>query len=308
MGTIQLQDVTVQFGGRVVLDAVSLELHGGRTVGVVGPNGAGKTTLFRVIRGVLAPDAGRVSISKGMRVGYLSQEPDVDPQRTLHDEALSAFDDLLELEQRMQRLSEEIAARHDSPDLPDLMRQYDRLNERFVTEGGYEHEQRLHEILGGLGFQEADYKLPIRSLSGGQQCRAALAKLLLQDHSYLLLDEPTNHLDIDAVRWLERFLASHQGGAAIISHDRYLLDRLAESIIEVDHGRIRTYAGNYSAYREIRARQELTQQREYEKDQAFIAKERELAFEFDVDPLPGRTMIDAREVAKAYDGKTLFAE
>ena len=348
MASIQLQDVTVQFGGRVVLDAVSLDLHSGRTVGVVGPNGAGKTTLFRVICGTQTPDMGRCSMSKGLRVGYLSQEPDVDLSRTLHDEALSAFDELLAIEQRMHDLSDEIAAKHDSPELSQLMQKYDQLNERFVAAGGYEHEQQLNEILGGLGFTESDYKLPISVLSGGQRCRVALAKLLLQDHTYLLLDEPTNHLDIDAVRWLERFLAGHSGGAAIISHDRYLLDRLAESIVEVDRARVRTYAGNYTAYRKTQERDELTQEREYTKDKAFIDKERdfiarhmagqrtkeaqgrrkrlerllgagefttervarkrEVRFEFDVDPLPGRTMIEVREAAKGYADKSLFVD
>ena len=145
----------------------------------------------------------------------------------------------------------------------------------FTAAGGYSYEQRLNEILGGLGFSEADRQLPMRVLSGGQKCRAALAKLLLQDSSYLLLDEPTNHLDIDAVRWLEKFLAGHHGGAAIVSHDRYLLDRLAERIVEVDGRRLSSYPGDYSNYAHVRELRRLTQERQYEKDQAFIRKERD---------------------------------
>ncbi|TWT42312.1 putative ABC transporter ATP-binding protein YheS [Phycisphaerae bacterium RAS1] len=275
MGLIRLENVTKQFGGRTILDAVTLELPTGRIVGVVGPNGAGKTTLFKLISGRMTPDLGSVSISKGLEVGYLAQEPEIGLQRTLHDEVLSAFDELLALEQRMHDVSEQIAAQHDTPLAAELMTQYDKLSARFIAAGGYTYEQRLEEILHGLGFTKADATLQMSALSGGQKCRAALAKLLLQDANYLLLDEPTNHLDIDAVRWLEKFLATHSGGAAIISHDRYLLDRVAEVIIEVDRRKIGSYPGNYTNYAKTRDVRRLTQQRQYQQDKAFIEKEEE---------------------------------
>lgn len=275
MGTIRVQNVTVQFGGQIVLEEASLDLTSGEIVGIVGPNGAGKTTLFRLITGQLHPDIGTVTCSRGLEVGYLAQEPQIAMQNTLHDEVLSAFARVLKLEQRQQALSEQIAAAHQGPDLAELMDQYDRVTAEFTAAGGYAYEQRLNEILGGLGFTEADRSLPMSSLSGGQKCRAALAKLLLQDSTYLLLDEPTNHLDIDAVRWLEKFLAGHHGGAAIVSHDRYLLDRLAQRVVEVDRRKIKSYPGNYSNYVHVKHLRELTQERQYEQDKAFIEKERD---------------------------------
>jgi len=275
MGLIRVQNVTKQFGGQVVLRDVSVEFSTGHVVGLVGPNGAGKTTLFKLITGQLAPDLGTVTLSKGLEVGYLPQEPEVAEGQTLHDEVLSVFADVLALEQKLQGISERMAAQPAGPALDELMQQYDRTTARFEAAGGYTYEQRLGEILGGLGFSQADYKLPMAALSGGQKCRAALAKLLLQESQFLLLDEPTNHLDIDAVRWLEKFLAGHHGGAVIVSHDRYLLDRLAERIVEVEGGRLRSFPGNYTNYVQTKAVRQLTQDRQFVNDRAFIQKERE---------------------------------
>lgn len=330
----------------MVLDGASVDLHSGEIVGVIGANGAGKTTLFRVIIGRVTPDSGVVTRSKGMQVGYLAQEPELDLSRTLHDEVLNAFEGLLAIERRIHRLSEEMAGAS-GEQLDALMTQYDRANAEFVAAGGYRHEQRLHEVLAGLGFSRTDYQLPIAALSGGQRCRAALAKLLLEDSAYLLLDEPTNHLDIDAVRWLEQFLKARQGGAAIISHDRYLLDRVVYRIIEFERGRIASFPGGYSDYQRGKELNAVTQERRFEKDQAFIAKERDfiarhlagqrskeaqgrrtrlarmladgefvtervaqrraLQLAFEIEPLDeGRTIFRAEGVSKRYGAKVLF--
>ncbi|MBI4718585.1 MAG: ABC-F family ATP-binding cassette domain-containing protein [Planctomycetes bacterium] len=275
MGVVTVHGVSKQYGTKVVLDGVSLELHSGETVGLVGANGAGKTTLFRLIAGVEPPDTGTVTRARGLEVGYLEQEPAVALDRSLHDEVGSVFDELLALERRMHEVSEELAACHDQPHAAELMAAYDRLHAQFVAAGGHTFETRLHEILGGLGFSSADYALSMAVLSGGQKCRAALAKLLLEDKPFLLLDEPTNHLDIDAVRWLEKFLAGHRGGAVVISHDRYLLDRLCDRIVEVEHRRTASYPGNYSNFAQVKAVRLLTQERQYEKDAEFIRKERD---------------------------------
>jgi ATP-binding cassette subfamily F protein 3 len=274
MGLIQLQGVKKQLGGRVVLDGLTLELHSGEKVGLVGPNGAGKTTIFKLITGLLTPERGTVTLSRGLNVGYLPQEPQIEAGRTLHDEVLSAFADLLELEKKLHELSKEMESATPGAALDDLMGRYDRTNAEFVAGGGYNYEQRLEAILHGLGFSPGDYLKPMTVLSGGQKCRAALAKLLLAESQFLLLDEPTNHLDIDAVRWLEKFLANHHGGAVIISHDRYLLDRVADRIVAVDGGSAKSYAGNYSAYIKQRELDRLTQEREYEKNKDFIEKEK----------------------------------
>lgn len=275
MASLTLQNVTRQFGTRTVLREVCAQFSSGEIVGLVGPNGAGKTTLFRLMTGALEPDYGTVTRSRGMEIGYLPQEPDVADGRTLHDEVGEAFEELLALEHRIHAVAEEMSRSPEGPHLSELLSTLDRLNNEFAAAGGHRFEQRLHEILGGLGFSPTDYVLPMAALSGGQRCRAALAKLLLSDRPFLLLDEPTNHLDIDAVRWLEKFLAGHSGGAVIISHDRYLLDRVCDRIVEVDQGVLTSYPGNYSNYVETRERRRLTQERQFEKDAEFIRKERD---------------------------------
>ena len=275
MAAVTVQSVTKQFGTQVVLQEVSLELQVGQTVGLVGANGAGKTTLFRLITGELTSDLGTVTRARGVEIGYLPQEPGGVPERTLHDEVFSVFADLLALERKLHGLAEEMAHAGEGPELTELMERYERVNTQFIAAGGHNFETRLKEILGGLGFTTADYDQPMRVLSGGQKCRASLAKVLLEDRSFLLLDEPTNHLDIDAVRWLEKFLAGHHGGAVIISHDRYLLDRLCDRILETESRKVASFPGNYTNYAETKYRRALTQQRQYEKDSAFIEKERD---------------------------------
>ncbi len=274
MAAITVHGVTKQFGTRIVLDTASLEINPGETVGLVGANGAGKTTLFKLITGELTPDFGTITRARGVEIGVLKQQPDIQLDRTLHDEVGSVFADLLELEQRLHTVAEEMAAKAHDPDLPQLLEKYDRLNAQFDAAGGHKFETELNEILGGLGFSTADYSRTLSVMSGGQRCRAALAKLLLQDSTMLLLDEPTNHLDIDAVRWLEKFLAGHHGGTVVISHDRYLLDRVCDRIIEVENMRTTSFAGNYSNYARTKELRLLTAERQFEKDQAFIEKER----------------------------------
>ncbi|GMU36492.1 MAG: ATP-binding cassette domain-containing protein [Phycisphaerae bacterium] len=275
MSAISLKNVMRQFGGDVVINDLSLDLRAGEIVGLVGANGAGKTTLFRLITGELEPDKGTVTRSRGLRLGYLSQEPVVRQERTLHDEVASAFGEILDIEYRIHDISERVARLSAGAEQDDLLSQLDRLQARFEAAGGYTMEARMGEILGGLGFSAADRDLPVSALSGGQKCRAALARLLLEEPEFLLLDEPTNHLDIDAVRWLEKYLAAHHGGVVIISHDRYLLDRLAERIVEVAGGKASSYPGNYSNYVHVRDLRRLTQERQYEQDRAFIEKERD---------------------------------
>ncbi len=274
MAAVTVQGVTKQFGTQIVLSDVSLELNAGETVGLIGANGSGKTTLFRLIAREFEPDLGTITWAKSVQIGHLRQEPEFLPSRTLHEEVGSAFAELLGMERKLHDLSDRIAANHDDPSLPDLLSAYDKLNDRFIHAGGHTFEARLDQILSGLGFSKADHTKSMSTLSGGQRCRASLAKVLLEDKPLLLLDEPTNHLDIDAVRWLEKFLDGHRGGAVVISHDRYLLDRLCDRIIEVAHRKVTSYPGNYTNYAATKAIRLLTEQREFQKDQAFIAKER----------------------------------
>jgi len=274
MAAVVIQGVTKQFGTQMVLENASLELNSGETVGLVGANGSGKTTLFRLIVREFEPDFGTITRARGVEIGYLKQEPAVVLDRTLHEEVGSVFADLLVLEGKLHAVADQIAHSHDDPILPQLMEAYDRINTQFIAAGGHTFETRLNEILGGLGFSMSDNILPMSALSGGQRCRAALAKLLLEDKPLLLLDEPTNHLDIDSVRWLEKFLTGHRGGAVVISHDRYLLDRLCERIVEVADRRMASFPGNYTNYAQTKAMRELTQERDFEKHSEFITKER----------------------------------
>jgi len=274
MASVTVQNVVKQFGTQLVLDGASFELHSGETVGLIGANGAGKTTLFRLIAGEFPPDTGTVTRARGLEIGYLKQEPEVSADRMLHEEVGSVFADLLALETKLHAVSEEMAAAAHDPNLGELMDKYDRLHAQFIAAGGHTFETRLQEIMGGLGFSALDQQQLMSTLSGGQKCRAALAKLLLEDRPLLLLDEPTNHLDIDAVRWLEKFLTGHHGGAVIISHDRYLLDRLCDRVLELAYRRVSSFPGNYSNYAQTKAIRELTIERQFEKDREFIEKER----------------------------------
>ncbi len=348
MAAIRLQDISIQRGSRLVLDRLTLDLHPNETVGLIGANGAGKTTLFRIISGQLKPDSGTATSARSLRIGQLEQEPRFDPANTLHDEVLSTFDQLFAIEKRMHDVSEEMSRCTDDGRLAELMAEYDKINARFVAAGGYTIEQRLNEIVAGVGFRPADLKLPMTALSGGQRCRAALARLLLEENTFLLLDEPTNHLDIDAVRWLERYLAGHRGGAMIVSHDRYLLDRLATRIVELEGGRVRSYPGNYSNYVKARDVRRLTEERQFEQDMAFLAKERafinkhlagqrtaeakgrrkrlerrlesgeftterprdrqSIGLQFDAGTLGKGDLMVGRELSKSYGDKPLFSE
>ncbi|HNQ24686.1 MAG TPA: ABC-F family ATP-binding cassette domain-containing protein [Phycisphaerae bacterium] len=273
MALVVVQAVSKQFGTQVVLEEVTFDLHAGETVGLVGANGAGKTTLFRLITGEVGPDLGTVTTTRGVAIGYLRQESQINLEHTLEEEVATVFAPLKALEQKLHEVAERMATAGEGPALAELMEKYERYQARFQAAGGHGFHTRLQEVLGGLGFVPADLALPMAALSGGQKCRASLAKVLLEDRTLLLLDEPTNHLDIDAVRWLEKFLSGHHGGAVIISHDRYLLDRLCTRILEVEQRQVRSFPGNYSNYAATKFRRALTQQRQYEKDTAFIRKE-----------------------------------
>jgi ATP-binding cassette subfamily F protein 3 len=223
---------------------------------LVGPNGVGKTSLLRILAGRDTPSGGSFQLARGVSVGYLPQEAGIESDRTLWEECLAAFGNLLEQEEELARLEREIS-RGDLPEdeMVDVLEHYGSLQARFDQRGGYSYENQIQRVLTGLGFSESDYEYPLTHLSGGQRTRALLARLLLSGHDLLLLDEPTNHLDIRAVEWLENFLANWEGAALIVSHDRYFLDRVSTHILEMWRGSMELYRGNYSIYvneREIR--------------------------------------------------------
>ncbi len=275
MSAINLQNVNKSYAGADVLRDVSLTLHKNERIGLVGANGSGKTTLFRLILGITPPDTGTVTTTKGISLSYLPQEPNIDENLSLIEAATEPFAEHRALELELRKLTEEIAEAHGGPGADDLLTKYDRLHAQFEAGGGYGYEIRIREVLGGLGFSPEDYQLPVRVLSGGQKCRASLARMLMSGADYLLLDEPTNHLDIDATRWLEKYLVGYSGGVIVISHDRFLLDRVVTKIVEVERCSVSVYPTNYTNYAEAKRIRQLNAVREYEKQSEWIAHQKD---------------------------------
>ncbi|MHC4809287.1 MAG: ribosomal protection-like ABC-F family protein [Planctomycetota bacterium] len=279
MSLLTAANVRFRHGTRTILDGATLSVEAGEKIGLVGRNGSGKTTFMNVLLGRLEPDDGQVSFQRGMRMGYLTQDPELDPEETLRGEAESAFAELHRLHGEMHEVYDRMATA-DPAELEKLLARQARLEGEIEAAGGYAVDHRIDATLHGLGFADEQFTLPVRGLSGGQKGRLALAKLLLEAPDLLLLDEPTNHLDIDGRQWLETFLSEEYPGAVlVVSHDRWLLDRVVSRIIEVERGRIREYPGNYEKYRELRRERQLTESRVHEKqldriraEEAFIRK------------------------------------
>ncbi len=278
MSLAVITDVAKTFGGEQVFAGVSFRIESDDRVGLVGANGTGKSTLLDILAGRLAPDAGSVAMARDTRIGYLTQMPDFAPARTLYDEMLAEFDALRAIEAEMAQVAtalSALAATEDPTAYQALLDRYAALQERFEHAEGYTIETRVRQVLDGLGFTRAQQELPATKLSGGQQTRAALGKLLLQSPDILLLDEPTNHLDLAALEWLEDYLLSWKGAVVAVAHDRYFLDRIARRVIEVEHQRIEEYPGNYSAYVRLREERRELRQKAYETQQEHIARTEE---------------------------------
>jgi ATP-binding cassette subfamily F protein 3 len=269
----RLSDVHKSYGSQDVLRGASLQINPGEHVGLVGRNGAGKTTVFRLVSGEETPDRGDVVRARGVRLGLLAQHVHFEPGSTVHESALAAFGHLQQIEHEMHELEHRMAEASDELDA--VLERYSELQHEFEREGGFEYTAKAEAILQGLGFDRESWNLETEKLSGGQQNRLGLARLLLAEPDVLLLDEPTNHLDVNSVEWLEEFLSTYNSAYVIISHDRYFLDRSCRRIIELENGRAATYTGNYSAYlveREVRREAQL---RAYENQQHLIAKTEE---------------------------------
>ncbi|MFL6214406.1 MAG: ABC-F family ATP-binding cassette domain-containing protein [Blastocatellia bacterium] len=270
----RLENVHKSYGAHDVLRGVTLQINPGECVGLVGRNGVGKTTIFRLLTRREEADSGEVILLRGLRVGLLEQQPIFSGESSIRDEALSVFAAMREIEDEMTRLEHEMGEREGAA-LNEVMHEYSDLRHRYEIEGGFTYQSRAESVLIGLGFKSGEMTQPADQLSGGQKARLALAKLLLSEPDVLLLDEPTNHLDVNAVEWLEDFLSEYKRAFVIISHDRFLLDRTANKIIEIDAGRANSYTGNYTAYVKQREERQLSQQREYEQQQELIARTEE---------------------------------
>lgn len=274
MTLLSIGSISKSFGTFRVLDGVSAALSQGERAGLVGINGAGKSTLLRIIAGAESADSGQVSIARGRRIGFLTQETEFDPKQTLLAALRSVFSSVDEIAQQMRTIEEEITGAG-AGEQEALLTRYGHLAQRFEAGGGYDIDSRLARVMAGLGFAPADGDVLCGNLSGGQKTRAALAQLLLAEPDILLMDEPTNHLDLNAVEWLEEELQTWSGSVLVASHDRYFLDRTAQKIWEIDWGKLVEYSGNYTHYQAQRAERLERAQAEYEAQQQEIAKTEE---------------------------------
>ena len=274
MPIINVTQVGKSFGAELIFSGVSFQIDEHDRIGLVGPNGAGKTTLLDLLARYEEPDEGTISIARNTRIGYLPQHTDFHPQNTLREEMLTVFAEMRDWERELNDLGMALSSAADQDDraLHDrLLQRYDELQTRFEHAGGYTYENRVDQVLDGLGFTRKQQEAPVVQLSGGQQTRAALGKLLLQEPDLLLLDEPTNHLDLAALEWLEAYLSSWKGAMVIVAHDRYFLDKVVSRIIEMAFGRIEEYPGNYTKYLHLREERMERRMREYEAQRAHIA-------------------------------------
>ncbi|MDF1808855.1 MAG: ABC-F family ATP-binding cassette domain-containing protein [Phycisphaerales bacterium] len=266
-------NLALSFGEREILKGISLSLEPKEKIGMVGRNGSGKSTLLKVLAGMIPHDAGSVVIQQGIRAGYLHQQHNLVPEDTLHEAAGRAFEMVEELHEHLERVYHDLGEAS-GDQLDRLLKEQERLERAIEAAGGYTNSHKIDQVLHGLGFTDAQFEIKVKDLSGGQCARVALAKLLLENPSILLLDEPTNHLDVAGREWLEDFLRDEYNGAVIlISHDRYLLDRVVTRIVEVEDGKLVDYPGNYAAFRKQRIERRMTMLRAYEKQQAVFKKE-----------------------------------
>lgn len=272
MSLVTITNVTKRYDPDIILDDISVAIAPGDRIGLIGRNGSGKTTLLKIMCGMLTDFKGDVVLAKGRRIGYLSQEPDLERNCTLRQEMLTVFEERLALEDEMLMLAEEM----ETQEAPHLLQEYARIHEKHERLGGYDYEHQINRVLSGLGFNDQDLNLPVHVLSGGQKSRATLAKLLLEEPDLLLLDEPTNHLDINGIEWLENYLnTEYNGGVLVVSHDRYFLDKIVRKVWELAENKINIYRGNYSKYLELKNIEQLVDRRAFKIQQAFIAQEKE---------------------------------
>lgn len=342
---LSAQHIAKSFGVNAVLRDVSLTVQQGDRIGLVGVNGCGKSTLMRILAGLDAQDGGEISLVRGLRVGYLAQQNMVTSGETVWNELQKVYEQVFAMEKKLRELEDEMAHAHtDAQRFAQLSADYDRLTQRFEEAGGYSWKSMVSGVLNGLGFKPAQYDQCVDSLSGGEQTRLCLARLLLQKPDLLLLDEPTNHLDMETLQWLENYLAAYKGSVLVISHDRYFLDHVCTGIVEILMGFSEQYNGNYTRYIaqrqerfESRMRAYEIQQKEIERQQAIIARyrmfnreksiraaesrekaldrmeklekpvdERAIRFSFEARRRTGEDVLQLTEMSKSFGEKHLF--
>jgi len=272
MPLLTTSSIGITYGVDIIFSNINVEINERARIGIVGPNGGGKTSLLEILTGGLDPSAGSVKLARGMRVGYVPQAPEMTVSGSLKDEIMTAFDRLKWLEDAMETGARDVDQTN-ADDGDKVGERYAALLDEYESLGGYSYENTMDRMVQGLGLTQRALQAPAAHASGGERARVALAQALLCEPNLLILDEPTNHLDMKGLAWLERFLTHYPSAVVVVSHDRYFLDRTVNQVWDLDHGGIEHYVGNYSKFRTLKAERALTRQREYAKQQEFIAKE-----------------------------------
>lgn len=346
MPLVSCQNVCLSFAQRDILKNVNFNIEKGDRIGLIGANGSGKTTLFRLLTGQLETTSGCVIKAFATDIGFVEQHACAGSRRTVYGEMLSVFDDLRAMERELEELHRRVELTGGA--VKDYIDRQAALTEEYQSRGGLTYEARAHSCLKGLGFAPSEEELPVSSLSGGQRTKLSLGKLLLSEPDLMLLDEPTNHLDITSVEWLEDFLSKYKGAVAVISHDRYFLDRVTEKTLEISGKRVFYGKGSYSAYmknKELRLESDrreyekgiteirriekmIEQQKQFNQERNYITiaskekqierireslpelppKEKTVKLQFAAAVRSGDEVLIAENLSKSYDGKTLFSD
>ena len=267
---LQANKIERSFAGEVLFDNINLQVDERDRIALVGRNGAGKSTLLKILVGEEEPTSGEINKKKDVSLSYLAQDSRFESENTIYDEMLHVFDDLRRTEKQLRQMELEMGEKSGA-ELDKLMSDYDRLSENFRQAGGFTYEADIRAILNGFKFDETMWQMKIAELSGGQNTRLALAKMLLEKPNLLVLDEPTNHLDIETIAWLENYLVNYSGALIIVSHDRYFLDKVATVTLDLTKHSLDRYVGNYSRFVELKEQKLATEAKNYEKQQKEIA-------------------------------------
>lgn len=340
---IDINNLSVTFDGKQIFSDITLQVQKGQCVGITGLNGAGKTTLFKALMGLVDYE-GSISVQKGLKIGYLEQQHTANGTHSVLEEATKTFEPLFKAEERLHKIEEDMAKPDADIDL--LGEKYTFAQKEFEDLGGYGWKSHLTGVLKGLGLTEDFWDKPVCTLSGGEKTRLALAKMLLENNDVLLLDEPTNHLDIQAAQWLTDYLLRFSGTVLLISHDRYMMDKLCSGVAQIENGKLRYFKGNYTEYtikweEELKANQRLyeKQQDEIKRQRAIIARYRQfnreksiraaesrekalnrmelvdapqshndMRLNFNINRISGGDVFKIRNISMGFENKTLFED
>ena len=339
---IRLDNISKQIGHQILFIEASATLQKGEKAGLVGPNGAGKTTLFRMITGAELPDEGRVSLDRGITIGYFSQDVGEMAGRSAVAEVMDGAGPVAAVAAELRALEAAMADPDRTEEMDEIIAQYGEVQHRFEELDGYALEGRAREVLAGLSFSQEMMEGDVGALSGGWKMRVALGRILLMRPDVMLLDEPSNHLDIESLIWLEQFLKGYEGALLMTSHDREFMNRIINKIVEIDGGGLTTYSGDYEFYESQRALSEKQQQAQFERQQAMLAKEikfierfkarashaaqvqsrvkklekiervepprrrQTVAFDFPPAPRSGEDVVSLKGVQKAYGSRVIY--